>query len=85
MRCQEASRRRWHFFLVNDPDSDLWVMSSNRLASLCDCPHVTKVHGKEWVRQLYEISQGIDEKLQNQEIEVPKNGHTTTCIWAVEL
>lgn len=60
------------FFLVSDPDSDLWVMSSNRLANLCDCPHVTKVHGKEWIRQLYEISQGIDEKLQNQEIEVPK-------------
>lgn len=46
--------------------------SNDRMGSLTS-PHVTKVHGENWPREVVRLCQDADIKLANGEIEVPKN------------
>ncbi|CCK72211.1 histone deacetylase KNAG_0J01300 [Huiozyma naganishii CBS 8797] len=45
--------------------------SHNRAGSL-NAPHVLKVHGSRWPREVYKLCKRADEKLARGEIEVPK-------------
>lgn len=46
--------------------------SNDRMGSL-SAPHVTKVHGQNWPREVVKLCQDADQKLAKGEIEVPKN------------
>ncbi|CCH61463.1 hypothetical protein TBLA_0E04080 [Henningerozyma blattae CBS 6284] len=49
------------------------LKSSHYKKSSLLSPHVLKVHGNDWPRNLLEICKQADTKLQNNEIEVPDN------------
>lgn len=59
--------------LFSDTQTKVAVKSSTRRPNLRITPHVTKVHGSSWAKQLYDISASIPNKLLNQKIEVPQS------------